>query len=348
MSIAVTTPTWEMALESRTVRQFLRAIGVAVITLAAGCGVYCLERFGFAIESRTVQNPADVMVRVLGMAHFAVGWLYLITSPRLRNRPALARLLVATLIGIVLCLFFAQFGGTRHPLLAMVFYGYFLIHELGDETMFYQAYGDHASRSPAEAAFLRSLTWATAIVLLTVLAGFYFGFAWVENHKALHRIPAGVAPAGLAALGAAALTMLVRATRRGVSLYGSCRGIIETHRPLLMVYAGLLAVLVAGSVLGTTGLNLLILIHASVWIVFTRFQLAQRRARPRGNPWTWLRGTPAGFLTLHIGAAALFLALMAVRVYVWRRQGWISEILTSHNFCYWGLMHISMSLWNAK
>src|SRR5262249_43322086 len=205
MSIAVTAPSWEMALGTRTVRQFLRAMGVAVITLAAGCFVYCLERFGLEAASRTVQNPADVMVRVLGMAHFAVGWLYLATSPKLRSRSAVARLVVATLIGVVLCLLFAQFGGTRHPLLAMVFYGYFLFHELADETMFYQAYGDFAPRTPAETAFLRALTRAAALILLTVLATFYFGFAWAENHRALQRIPAGTAPIGLSILAAVAM-----------------------------------------------------------------------------------------------------------------------------------------------
>jgi len=347
MSVAMAAPGWEMALGTRTVRQFLRALAVAAITLSVGCVVYCIERFGFGSESRTVQNPADVMVRVLGMAHFAVGWLYLATSPRLRNRPALARLAVATLIGAVLCVLFAQFGGTRHPLLAMVFYGYFLFHELGDETMFYQAYGDHPARSPKAAAFLRSLSWASALVLLTVLASLYFGFAWAENHRALRRVPAGIAPLGISLLAVAAGAMTVRALRQGLALHGSWRGLVGTHLPLFMVYGGLLAVLGFGSLLGTTGLNLLILIHASVWIVFTQFQLAKRPAAKR-SPWTWLRATPAGFLTLHIGAAALFLALMAVRVYVWHRQGWYSELLTSHNFCYWGLMHISMSLWNGK
>jgi hypothetical protein len=348
MSATVTAPAWEMALETRTVGQFLRAVGVAFTAVGVGCLIYAVEKFGVQAKLRCVENPADVMVRVLGMAHFVVGWLYLVSSPKLRNANAIARLSVATAIGIVVCALFAIFGGTRHPLLAMVFYGYFLFHEITDETMIYQAYGNNTSRTPEEAAFLRTLSWAAATALFAALASAYFGFALAENHKMLRRLPEGFAPVAIGCLGAIALVALVRVGWLGVPLYGSVRRMVAAHLPLFLVYGGLLAILILGSLLGTTGLNFIILIHVSVWMVFIHHQLGKRPARSRGGLWTWLRATPTGFLVLHIGVAIGFLTLMAIRVYVWQRTGLVSDLLAGRNFCYWGLMHISMSLWNGR
>jgi hypothetical protein len=93
---------------------------------------------------------------------------------------------------------------------------------------------------------------------------------------------------------------------------------------------------------------MIILLHVTVWLVFVHYQLVKRPSSAPRNLWQWLRGTPAGFLTLHIGIAVLTLVIMAVRVHVWQRTGWFSELFAAKNFCYWGLMHISMSFWAAR
>jgi hypothetical protein len=230
----------------------------------------------------------------------------------------------------------------------MAFYGYFLFHELGDEVMFYQAYGDYAVRAPAETRFLKSLARSASLLLLAVLASLYFGCAWVENHRLLRQLPEGRAPLALAFLGAAALLGLLRTACLGVALYGGVQRAVARHLPLLFVYGWLLAILSIGSLLGTTGLNSIILIHVTVWIVFTYHQLSNRSRSPCYDLWSWLRTTPAGFLTLHVGVAIGFLLLMMMSIYCWDNHGWLSALLAGKNFCYWGLMHISMSLWNAR
>ncbi|HZZ78830.1 MAG TPA: hypothetical protein VFE62_09950, partial [Gemmataceae bacterium] len=107
MAIAVmqgslsTSPTW---------RQFQAACGCAALTIAAGCVLYGVETGLLHCEHRFVENPADTMTRAIGLAHFSIGWLFLFTSPRLRNRVALARLTLWTLFGIGFCWAFANFG----------------------------------------------------------------------------------------------------------------------------------------------------------------------------------------------------------------------------------------------
>jgi hypothetical protein len=133
MSLAATTSPWELALGTTTVRQFGKALLVVLAAVLFGCGIYLVESRALALEERFIQNPADVMMRALGLAHFLVGLLYLLTSPRLRNRGSLLRLGFWTAAAGGVCLLFAQFGALKNPLLIMLFYGSFLLHEVRDE-----------------------------------------------------------------------------------------------------------------------------------------------------------------------------------------------------------------------
>src|SRR5262249_53261674 len=86
MSIAIDTrplsasPTW------RQFQTTCLAVGAAI---GVGCVLYAIETILLHCERRFVENPSDVMTRAIGLAHFTVGWLFLFTSPRLRNRAAL-------------------------------------------------------------------------------------------------------------------------------------------------------------------------------------------------------------------------------------------------------------------
>ena len=58
---------WTVAIETTTVRQFLRAAVLAAGSIGVGCIIYLAEKHGLDSPSRAVRNPADVMMRVLGM-----------------------------------------------------------------------------------------------------------------------------------------------------------------------------------------------------------------------------------------------------------------------------------------
>jgi hypothetical protein len=133
----------------------------------------------------------------------------------------------------------------------------------------------------------------------------------------------------------------------GRSAYGSIAEAVHLYRPLLAVYAGISAILLVGSLFGSVGANLVILVHGLTWLVYTHRKLSEQHNRATGL-WSWLRSTPTGFLTLHLAATALALCLFALRTHLWQRTGIVCHLVSKTWFPYWSIMHIAMSFWRSK
>ncbi len=333
---------------STTWRQFQAAVLLALLVVGAGGVIYLVETFALGLRHRFVENPAEAMVRAFGIAHFGIGWLFLISSPRLRCRPALARVAVLTILGAAWCVFSWANGGLKNPLLLLTFYAYFLVHEIRDEANLFVAYGD-APDDPARDVFLRRLGTTVALALMTVFALIYMFHGRVQEK--LERIVAEP-DRWLPLLGggllvgclASAWTTWSWQRRHGIAL--------RDFAPLLAVYATIGSILAVGSLLGSVGFNLIVLIHVMAWLVFVRHRLAstghaplQRRGVGVAGLWTWLRTTPAGLVTLHLVAAGIVLVLMALRVHLWQRAGLVSELFATSSFQYWTIMHITIAFW---
>jgi hypothetical protein len=344
------------ARHSTTVRQFQKATVLALLAVGVGALIYCIETFALGSRHRFVENPADVMMRGFGLAHFWVGWLFLFTSPRVRSWGAVGNLACWTSVGAGLCLLSYWSGGTKDPFGLMAFYAYFLIHEIRDEATLFRAYGD-APASVTCAGFTRRLAWSVTLSLMTMLAT-----AYALHGRILDKLETAVAMPEAWLWGLVGGVWLAC----GVSWRLTCRFARRhdiawsDYRPLLSVYAGIGLLLGVGSAFGSFGFNLIVLIHVAAWFVFTYDRLAQREAEgeahvgghvgltPGRSFWAWLRGTAAGFLTLHALAALIVLTLMALRVHLWLRGGWISSAFATSSFHYWSIMHITMAFWRGK
>jgi hypothetical protein len=334
-------------LASTTVRQFGRAAALVLLAVLVGCAIYAVETGLFGSRRRFVESPTDVMMRALGLAHFGIGWLFLFTSPRLRNRRSLGRLLLLAVAGAGLCVGFALGGGRSNPLLLLAFYAYFLLHEVRDEATLYRAYGDAPADGPEVRRFLDLLGWAVCLLAVAALvAGFSAHGAALRKATRYTANPLPWLLAAVAVLATAGALVGARALRAGRRLHGDLPGLLSAHAPLFVVYAGLLGLLLLGGLLGSAGFNLIILLHVTAWLVFVRHRLRGRCAAG-GGVWAWLRGTPAGFVVLHLAVAAGILVLLAVRVHVWERAGWMSQALAASSFPYWSLMHISLAFWKG-
>jgi len=327
-----------------TVRQFQRAVLVALGAIAVGGLIYAVETFVLSSRRRFAESPAEVMTRALGLAHFWIGGLFMLTSPRLRSWRSAGSLAFWTACGVGLCWLAYELGGARNPFCLMAFYGLFLIHEIRDEATLFLAYGD-APEAPARDGFLLRLVWSVTLSLMTLLATAYTLHG--DIHQRLQRSVADPDQwlAGLVAgMWLACLTSwwtTSRFVRRHDLVW-------RDYAPLLVVYAGIGLMLAAGMIIGSVGFNLIVLIHVGAWLVFSCHRLALRRLPPGSGTWAWLRGTPAGLITLHAVAALVALTLMAVRVHVWERAGWLSVVFASSSFFYWTVLHILMTCWRGR
>ena len=337
-------PVWQ---RTATWRNFQAAVLLALAAIGAGGVIYLVETYAFASRRRFVENPSDVMMRALGLAHFWIGWLFLFTSPRLRSWPALTQLGGWTLLGAAFCLLSWSLGGMKNPFLLLAFYAYFLIHEIRDEANLFLAQGD-APEDAGRALFLQRLGASVTLTLMTAFALIYTLHGRVqEKLESIVADPELWLPilcGGLLVLCLAAWCATWRAAYR---LHTEVR----RYAPLLAVYGAIAAILIGGSLLGSVGFNLIVLIHVTTWFVFVRQRLAKTSevvldfgSLPR-TAWAWLRGTPAGFVVLHGLAIAVVLTLMALRVHLWERGGWISEMFATSSFHYWSIMHITMAFW---
>jgi len=346
-SAALFTPGLE-ATRSTTWRQFQKALAVALALVLLGCGIYAFEKYVLDCRHRFMENPADVMMRTMGIAHFLVGWLFLFTSPRLRSWPATARLTGWTFLGGLVCMGFAAVGGSKNPFAMMAFSSFFLVHEIRDQTRLFQIYGDAPSRSAEFSGFLAQLSSAAILLLMGVLVGMHL----VQGHTLgkvaiLRETPAAWLLAGWSLLPVATAIAIRRVIRSGSRLFEDLGQFRTALRPLLMVYAAMFGILAVGSLLGSVGLNLIILVHVTNWLVFTHYQLSKDGCRAPGI-WNWLRRSPAGFVTLHLVIAVAALALIALRVHLWERVGLISQLVAGTAFPYWSLLHICMAFWRSR
>jgi hypothetical protein len=318
------------------------------VTIGVGFAIYGVETVLLKCEHRFVENPADTMTRAIGLAHFSIGWLFLFSSPRLRNRAALARLTFWTCFGIAFCWIFAQYGADRNPFLMMAFYSFFFIHEVCDEAHLYRHSGELADDAARVDRFVPSLCWSMSLVLMAALAGFQILRGHVLGRSAmLVDVPAAWLLSGWLVLALLATIAAIHTLRRAQALYGSIGEVITLYRPLLAVYAGISTILLVGSLFGSIGANLVILVHGLTWLVCTYRKLSEREAKVTGL-WSWLRNSPTGFLTLHLAATVLGLTLFGLRTHLWERTGFLCDLVSKTWFPYWSIMHIAMAFWRTK
>lgn len=331
---------------SAAIRQFLQALGFAWIAIAFGSLLYGVETYLVQPQSRFIENPPAVMMRACGLAHFWIGWLFLFSSPKLRTRSSLIRLLVLTLLGTLLCLVCNAAGSLRNPIIFIFFYSYFLVHDLRDQTDLYLASREGQG---AVRGFIYPLQLAMVILVISLLTLSYFGYLYLKKPSSLGPFGPAVTLPVIALLAMIAIYFPCQKIHRVVKhQYGSWMEAFSAHLPIVAVYMLILGVLVVGTPLGGLSLNLIILIHAGIWLVHVHGKLKEKNASCKWNLWSWIRTNPRGFLFLHLAAILFILGMMALRVHLWERGGFISELFEGSNFPYWSLMHISMAFWRGR
>jgi hypothetical protein len=338
-----------------TERNWLWALAIVVGSGLVFGGVLALEKAGGLVEkrSRLVWDASETSMRFLALSHFLVALVFTTTSKRMKRPSSWGIFLGLASLGALLCVGFSRIGGIGAPLAAVLFYAYFLVHEFRDQVGFYRANGD-APAGEDPKAMLRDLLVFPALAFAVIGAVFVFAGAFEIGGARRYVSAFGDVPAYLRqAIGVvavlAALALVVATKRRYDRRFeGGVASFLATHRPILFVFAGIVAVLFLGIPL-TGRVYPIVTLHVTAWYVFYVHMLRSRpRAAPGAKPftWTWMRSTNAGFNFVHLGIAALVIAAGAYWAYATGNDSSntpLRLLLSKDGFPYWTIMHVTVS-----
>jgi hypothetical protein len=304
-------------------------------------------------RERLVWNMWETSMRFLALSHFLVALVFTFTAKRMRSGAGIGWFAAMLGVGVVACWAFGRLGGIEAPLMAVAFYAYFLVHEFRDQAFFYRVNGD-SPRSPDARDETRSVLMVPALVFGLIAATFVAGAAFeIGGARRYDQAFDGMSRPVRAVLGLLPVVLVVAAAllykRRCDRLHeGGLWRFLARNRPILLVYLGIYAVLMAGIAL-TGRVYAIVTLHVVAWYVFTIYQLARRPAPPvppRPFTWPWMRGTVAGFNFLHLGLAAVVIAAAAVWAYAFGnsyRQDALRVLLSRESFPYWTILHVTVS-----
>ncbi|MBI5864570.1 MAG: hypothetical protein HZB38_08690, partial [Planctomycetes bacterium] len=268
---------------------------LALIALLAGW--YAVEKWGFHLKGtpmRMVADPTEFGVRIMGIAHFVIAAIFLATSPRLRMAGGWLWLLGLSAAAVLLCWAFSAAGGRQNPIALILFYMFFFIHAFRDEAYFYRIRAGKAV--PPEQHTEAVLRWLQVVALCALLAllvsvisvRYSLGFVSVQENALRSLFPASWPFVMVFFATVAPLVVLATIAFARISGQqpGGFAGLVRTHRPLVGVIGGTMAILLASMLLGAWTYNLVILMHFVAWFEYStvRIRALPRAMRQRSSP----------------------------------------------------------------
>ncbi len=339
-----------------TERNWLWALAIVVGSALFFWLLYAAEqRWGHTVrEERLVWHAVETSMRYLALSHFLVAILFMTTSRSMRKASSWAWFAGLAMFGTGLSMAFASAGGLEMHVAAALFYTYFLVHEFRDQAFFYRVNGD--APKDADPDELRKTLWTVPAVVMGLIGTIFFAGAAFEIGGARRYTEAvfGDLPQTaryvIGALPIAAMIVVTHLLRRSYARKhpGGISGFARANRPILFVFGGILAVLIADIII-TGRVYAIVTLHVTAWYVFVVRGFAKRpppEPRPRAFTWTWMRSTLAGFNFLHIGMLVLVMAAGAVWAYGFDNsasQSFFWVLLSREAFPFWTIMHVSVS-----
>lgn len=336
----------------RTLLWTLGAVGVC-------CLLYLPDKFGLwfqfdrrPIDVRMFKNPPEVPMRIFGLPHFIIATLFVLTSRRMkepRNKLIFAGLLA---VGTGFCALFYYFGAHTNAFLMFLFYFYFLIHGFRDDAFFYKAYGDMPPDATRTHARVMNVIQLLALgLLLALIWPTYVQSAMYRPRIANDPVLKNFFPADwpfilrLSSMFVPMVLIAIFAMRRIARDFpDGLSGLWRVHKPILSVWLISIGIVLLALIGGPWTFNIVVLMHFVGWYIFALYLIGKNPPKqPPQGLWQWMRTTRKGFMTLHLGLAALVTILIAIDVYGFGKQSWLDIFVGSKNFYYWTVMHVTLS-----
>jgi len=331
-------------------RNFWLGAALTLLLVLVFQGVFYVEReiLHRSGEQRLVGNSSEAAMRYFTIPHIVIGFLFSVSAQR--NRTPRRRALIGglLLLGAALCYVYYRLDGYRDPAVAILVYSYFLVHEMRDESFFYTLLGGGPPIAD-RARFARLSYGLMAVVLggLAVLVWPAIAYGLVPRAQALSLMSAPAALRETAAL--APFAIWVTGSYLFLQRFAAVEGegridlLLRRHAPLFRLFCGVVLMLGVAMVIAQRPYAI-ILLHVSVWYVFTCRMLAARPpSQPPADWWGWMRTTVAGFRVLHVGMALALIGLGVFWMYAIGGGTWLRYFLSAESFLYWTIMHITVS-----
>jgi hypothetical protein len=119
----------------------------------------------------------------------------------------------------------------------------------------------------------------------------------------------------------------------------------SSDRALFLVLIYTTLIILASPLVGPWVYNMLILSHFVGWYFYTSRRLAKlpRQSSRADGLWQWFRSSVAGFQSLHLGVAAIFLVAILINHFALGSTGTLNLLVSSRAFYYWTVIHVTIS-----
>lgn len=336
--------------EDEIVPDWLNVLKWSFAVIAAFTVYHALEKFVLQPAEGFIYNPAEFSARVVGLSHYTVGLLFLLTAKRMKRVTGWTWFSGLLVIGILLCVLFYDFGADKNPVLQMLFFLYFIIHGYRDMVFFYRppsAFPDETERS--QHRILRLTQACLLLSLFFILVPLYL--VYINNrHKYYEpelksRIDALMPYLKLFLICGWPILLYccIRLWRAVRSYPGG--NVWSDNRPVFLVLISASLLFLVSPILGVWTFHLLILTHFVGWYLYASRRMAAlpKQSHWRDGLWRWFRGSVAGFRTLHVSVAVLFFMLILISYLFPDKLISLNLIVNSKAFYYWNLIHVTIS-----
>lgn len=337
-------------LEDEIIPDWLRVLKWSLALIAAFTVYHVIEKFAVQAAHPFIYNPAEFSCRVVGYSHYTVGLLFLLSAKRMKSAGGWAWFTGLLVVGILLCVAFYNFGADRNPVLQMLFFLYFIVHGFRDMVFFYRPLSASANEIERSQHKILNLTQACLLLsIFFILAPLYLVYLNSKPRfyepELKSRINALMPYLKLLLIwGWPILLLCCVSLWRAVKRYPG-GSVWSQNRPVFLVLISASLMFLVSPLLGVWTFHLLILSHFVGWYLFASRRLATlpKQSHWRDGTWKWFRGSVAGFRTLHVSLALLFLILILMSYLLPVKLTFLNIMVNSKAFYYWNLIHVTIS-----
>ncbi|HEY6121622.1 MAG TPA: hypothetical protein VIV66_16810 [Pyrinomonadaceae bacterium] len=337
--------------ETEILVDWLRVLKWCLIPILI-CTVYwAIEKYVLQFSDRLIPNPAEFPCRFFGFSHYLVGLVFMLTSKKMKRLSSWIWLTGLLIISLMLAAVFNKFGGERNAVMVSFYFLFFMVHGYRDMVLFYRSSADDPVTRRLQSQVWILIQGALLLSLFYFLTPAYLFYSSTRPRHISSELQAQVnllLPFLYDTLKVAwifLLASIVGLWQLMKKLPGGWAGMWGSDRAVFLVLLYSSLIILTSALVGPWVYNLLILSHFVGWYFYAsrRLTMVPRQSSRVDGLWQWFRGSVAGFQSLHLGVAAIFLVAILINHFALKKVGILNTLVSARAFYYWTVIHVTIS-----